>query len=64
MACRRVRTKPLSEAMLVYYQLSRWEQNAMIFESKYKIRSEENEFENVVCKMAAILSWPQCAFYT
>ena len=32
---------------------SNWNQNTNIF-------IEENEFENVVCKVQAILFWPQC----
>ena len=32
----------------------------MKVESKYKKFFHENAFKNVVCEMAAILSWPQC----
>ena len=32
----------------------------MKFKSNLKIFIQGNAFENVVCKMAAILSWPQC----
>ena len=37
------------------YHLLQWnfDQNLYIF-------IQENTFENVVCEMAAILSWPQC----
>ena len=30
------------------------------FELKYKIFIEENQVKNVICKMMAILSQPQC----
>ena len=58
MACRLVGAKPLSEPMMEYWTLRnklQWnlKQNSHIF-------SQENAFENIVCKMAAILSRPQC----
>ena len=50
MAWHRIGTKPLSEPMLADCQLDIWEPN--------KIFVQENSFENVVCKMVAILSEP------
>ena len=32
----------------------------MKFKSKHKIFYQENTFQNIVCKMAAILFWPPC----
>ena len=40
--------------------VNKWEYIPMHFDSKYKKFEQENAFENVVCKMAAILSRPQC----
>ena len=57
MACDLIGAKPLTEPMLTYYQLDPWEQISMIF--KYKIRIQENAFENVAWEMAVILSRPQ-----
>ena len=60
MACRLAGVKPLSEPILEYSQLNfknkhQWNlnQNSCIF-------IPENAFENVVWKMAAIVSRPQC----
>ena len=47
--------KPLPEPMLIYCELDRWEQTSVKFESKFM---EENAYENVLCKMSAILSQP------
>ena len=52
MACRLSGAEPLSEPML--------EQISMKFVSKTSIFIQENAFENVVRKMAAILSRPRC----
>ena len=56
MACHLFGTKPLPEPILTYCQLDPEEQTSVKIESKYKISTEENAFENVVCKMEAILS--------
>ena len=62
MACRLFDAKPLSEPMLSHYQLDHKEhislKNTCILETR-KIIIQENAIENVVCKMVAILSWPQ-----
>ena len=60
MACRLVGAKPLSESLLDYCQLDPCEHISMKFETKYNNFIDKNSFENVVWKMAAILSWPQC----
>ena len=43
-------TKPLLQPMQIFYQLDPSNSNF-----------EENAFENVICKMSAILFVPQCA---
>ena len=48
-------TKPLSEPMLAYS----WLDHKDLREISIKIH-QENKFEDVAWKMAAILSWPQC----
>ena len=50
MACPLFDAKPLSEPMLVYYQLDPWKQTSVQFELKFE-DFRENEFENVVKKM-------------
>ena len=61
MACRLVGAKPLSEPMLEYCKYSNLTNK---LQSNLKRNSyifiQENSFENVVWKMAAILSQPQC----
>ena len=52
MACRLIGAKPLSEPMLVYCWLGPWEQFSVKFDITIFIK--ENEFENVVCKIALI----------
>ena len=52
-------TNPLSEPMLEYYLMDPWEWTSVKYLSKY-ILIQENAFQNVVWKMAAILSRPQC----
>ena len=60
MACRLVGAKPLSEPMLEYYWLDRRNTLQLDFNQNSNIFIQENAFESVVCKMAAILSRPQC----
>ena len=60
MACRLVSAKPLSELMLdiVHWKLRnklQWNLNCNLY-----IFIQENAFENVIWKMAASLSRPQC----
>ena len=60
MACRLDGAKPLSERMLEYCNLNPWEQTSVkYFRNLYTV-IQENAFENVVWKMAAVLSRPQC----
>ena len=60
MACRLVGAKPLSEPMLEYCYLDPWEQTSVKSYRNLNIFIQENACENVVWKMAAILSRPQC----
>ena len=55
MAGRLVGAKPLPEPMMNYCQLDHWEHISVKFESEYTISQSWNVFQNVVCKMAAIL---------
>ena len=57
MACRLVGAKPLSESVLEYCLLDICEQN---FNLNSNVFIQENAFENIVCKMSAILSRRQC----
>ena len=54
MACRLEGAKPLSKPVLEYCEVNPWEQT---FNQISKIFIQENAFENIVCKTAAILSW-------
>ena len=45
--------KPMIEPMLIYCHVDPWQQNT-------KTIIQENGFQNVVYKMAAIVSCPQC----
>ena len=54
-----VGTKSLSEPMLGYSQLGPNEHNSVKYQSKFEHFIQENAFENVVWKMASILSRPQ-----
>ena len=45
---------PLSETMLIYCEFHQWKQRLVKFESNTTTSKQENESENVVCKMAAI----------
>ena len=60
MAWRLFDAKPLPEPMLPYCQLDFWEQITYNLHQNSIIFIQENVFENVVWKMAAILSRPQC----
>ena len=60
MACRLIGVKPLSEPMLIYCKLNPLEQTSLKFELNALTFLEEIAFENVICKMSAILFWPQC----
>ena len=60
MAFRLVGVKPLSEPMLEYCKLDPWERNSIKFNQNSCIFIQGNAFENVVWKMTAILSRPQC----
>ena len=59
MACRLDGAKPLPEPMLEYCKLDPEELQLNVNRNSY-IFIQENPFENVVRKMAAILSRPQC----
>ena len=55
--------KSLYETMLTYHQLGALEQISMKLEWKINylaIFIQDNEFENTICTMAAILSRPRC----
>ena len=58
MACCLLSAKPLSEPMEACGRLDLWKQ----FSVKFETILQYNEFEYVICKMAAILSRPQCVF--
>ena len=60
MACCLFSTKPLSEPMLVYFYPNPREQIPVIFQSNQTSLIRENDFENVDCKMSAVLSQPPC----
>ena len=60
MACHLVSTKPLSDPMLeYYYQILRNKIQWNFYQNSY-IFIQENPFQNVVWKMVAFLSQPQC----
>ena len=59
MACCLVDATPLSESSLEYCKFDHQEQNWNVNRNSY-IFIQENALENVVCKVAAILSRPQC----
>ena len=60
MACCLFGTKPLSEPMLAHCQLDHLERTSVKFYQNSNIFIQEYAFENVVCKNADILFWPQC----
>ena len=59
MACRLISVKPLFEPMLCYCQLDSQEQTSVKLQSKFKHFIKEIIFQNVIHKLAAILSPPQ-----
>ena len=59
MACRLFGAKPLPEPLLAYCQVDPVEHILLKFHLKSNVFMLENWFENVICKMMAILSWPQ-----
>ena len=60
MTCRLAGAKPLSEPLLEYGWLDPWEQTSVKSQSMFYIFIQENAFENVVRKLSAVLSRPQC----
>ena len=60
MACHLLGAKPLPQPMMTFCQLNPEDPTPMKSESKYKIFIHENEFENVVCEMTAIVSRSHC----
>ena len=54
MTWRLLGAKPLSEPMLNYCQLNLLEQTSIKFESKHNNFIQQNECENVVCKMVVV----------
>ena len=60
MACRLFGAKPLSEPMLTYCQLYRWEQTSEIWIEMQHLFCQEIAFIIVACEVAAILCRPDC----
>ena len=60
MACRLPGPKPLSEPMLGYCELDPWNKLQWNLNRNLYIFIQETAFENVVWKMASILSRPRC----
>ena len=61
MACRLCGARPLSEQMIMNDQLDTWRQSSWWgLNQTGKIFIHENAFENISCKMAAVLFLPQC----
>ena len=59
MACRLTGAKPLSELMLEICWLEAMNKLQWNFNGNSYIFIQEHPIENVIWKMAAILSWPQ-----
>ena len=59
-------TKTLSELAMVYCKFDPMEQIWKNLNQSFNIFVQENTFENVFCKMGAMLSRPQCVecFFT
>ena len=57
MVCRLFGTKPLPDPMLFFCQMNPLEESVNRYSN---VSIQENVFQNVVCKMAAILSRSQC----
>ena len=60
MACRLLGAKPLPQPTMTFCQLNPEDPTPMKSESKCKIFIHENESENVVCEMTAIVSRSHC----
>ena len=60
MACRLIGAKPLSEPMMVIFYWNIGNKFQWNFNLNSNIFIQENAFDNVVWKMVAILSRPQC----
>ena len=60
MTCRLGGAKPSSEPMLSHWQLDPWKQTSVKFGSRLHNFQSSKCIENVVCKILAILSRPQC----
>ena len=58
MACRLISANPLSETMLIYYQLDPWNKLQWNSNENSNLFIQENAFGNVVCEMASVLCWP------
>ena len=63
MACLLAGDNPLSKPMMVHCQLDTKQPISMKFCLKFPVFIQENAYENVVSKIAAILSWSQCVNY-
>ena len=63
-ACRLFGTKLLCEPMLAYCLLDLCEETEWHSDQNTNYFIEENAFENAVCKISAILPWPQCPLST
>ena len=63
MACHLFSAKPLPEPVLTFVNWSLRNKLQWNLNRNTKLFIQENAFENVVCKMAAILSWLQWAEY-
>ena len=48
-------TKPLAGLMMTYCRLKPWEQTTVNLNQHTKIVMQESAFENIICKMSAIL---------
>ena len=59
MACRLVGTKPLSEPVVAYFQRTHRNKTQLNFNLISSICIQENAFQTVICKMAAVLCQPQ-----
>ena len=59
--CKQKKINDKPEQLTAYRQLDNQEQISIKFESQYKFM-HENEFEDKVCQMAAILFQPQCSY--
>ena len=53
-------TKPLPEPTMINCKLDNWGQNSVKFESYCHDFHAETVFKSNVCRMVAMLPWPQC----